>query len=366
MRHDDAPVGAAPSATIAPCRTGAFAVGFAAALLCGLLPWAPARGFSLESDGLRVGLDRPSRPLPLRTAYADKTLDPFFGGSWDRAATFLVPAIPPGMENLRAWSVDELRGALRARGYRLATVRAGDTAVPRLGLVALPRDIDKIDEIPLRKSVFLRSVLPLILMVNEELRTLRKKLEHALTEDSGPGGLSPQRRAWLVDLAARYGVDYGDWTTLLRRVDTVPVSLALAQAVQESGWGRSRFARSGNALFGQRTWSDDVPGLVPDRRDEEAEHRVRAFPDLLSAVRTYMHNLNTHPAYAEFRLQRAAARGRGEAPDPWRLAEWLTHYAEHGDGYIDALHAIMRENRLRDFDRARLAYPAGAKLVDLN
>jgi len=128
----------------------------------------------------------------------------------------------------------------------------------------------------------------------------------------------------------------------------------------------SRFARNGNALFGQRTWNDTVPGLVPLLRDEDADHRVRAFPDLLSAVRTYMHNLNTHPAYDAFRRARAAARARGAAPDPLRLAETLTHYAELGEGYIDAVCALIRVNRLREFDGARLAYPDGAKLADLD
>lgn len=366
MRDDDAPLGAAPRAKIFFCRATALAVGCAAAILCGLSVWTPAEAFTLEPERLRISLDHPIRPLPVRSTYSDKWYDPAFGNAWGRGTTSLVLATPPGMEKLRVWNVMELRAALAARGYRLAAVRAGKMAVPRLGLAALPRDIDQVDGVSLRKSLFLRSVLPLVLLVNEELRALRQEVIHAVRQAAGPGGLSQRRRAWLADLAVRYGVDFGAWTALLQRVDTVPVSLALAQAVQESGWGRSRFARSGNALFGQRTWSDDVPGLVPDERDDDAEHRVRAFPDLLSAVRTYMHNLNTHDAYAEFRLQRAAARDRGEAPDPLRLAEKLTRYAEHGDGYVEALHTIMRENRLIDFDRARLTYPDRTKLADLN
>jgi Bax protein len=334
-------------------------------VFCALAPWATVQGFPRETHALRVGLDRPARPIPVRATYGEKTLAPLFGDSRDHGAVFVVPATPPGMERLRAQSAAELRAALRARGYRLAAIRAGRTAVPRLGLARMPRDIHRIDDVSLRKSLFLRSVLPLVLMVDEELRGLRRALQRTLTEAAGPRGLSPRRRAWLVDLAARYDVDHGDWTALLHRVDTVPVSLALAQAAQESGWGSSRFAREGNALFGQRTWRSEVPGLVPDRRAEDAEHRVRAFSDLLSAVRTYMHNLNTHPAYAAFRRERAAARARGAAPDPRRLAETLTRYAEHGEGYIAAVHAIMRVNRLRDFDAAHLAYPAGTKLADL-
>jgi len=366
MRHDDAPFGAPPRAIGFSRRAALPAVALAVALLCGLQPWAGARALSLQSDDLRAGLDRPARPVPARAAYGDKLSDPFFFGGPRRGAGDLVPAVPSGMVPLRADSAEALRAALRDRGYRLAAIRAGRAAVPRLGLAALPRDIGSIDDVRLRKSLFLRSVLPLVLMVNEELRELRRELQSAIALEAGPGGLSPRRRAWLVDLATRYGVDYGDWAALLRRVDAVPVSLALAQAAQESGWGRSRFARNGNALFGQRTWNDTVPGLVPLRRDEDADHRVRAFPDLLSAVRTYMHNLNTHPAYDAFRRARAATRARGAAPDPLRLAETLTHYAELGEGYIDAVCALIRVNRLREFDGARLAYPDGAKLADLD
>lgn len=331
MADDDAPAGAPPGAVTLRRATAHVAAG-SAAVLCALLPWAPGRAFMLESDELRARQERPAQALPVRAPY-DKTLDFLLG-----------------------------RGA---RGYRLAGIRAGRAAVPRLALAALPRDFASLRDVSQRKTLFLQSVLPLVLLVNEEIRALRAELARAVTEAAGADGASPQRRAFLAAVAARYGVDDGAWTALLRRVDTVPVSLALAQAVQESGWGRSRFARGGNALFGQRTWRDDVPGLVPAERADGAEHRVRSFPDLLSAVRTYMHNLNTHPAYAEFRRDRALARARGVAPDASRLALRLTRYAEHGDGYVEALRGILRANRLRDFDAARLADPAWTKLADI-
>ena len=176
------------------------------------------------------------------------------------------------------------------------------------------------------------------------------------------GDANAQRRAWLSDQAVRYGLAAEKQDTappvrlaqrLLRHVDTVPVSLALAQAAAESGWGRSRFAHDGNALYGQWTMSE-AHGLVPQRRDVGKKHLVRQFGSLLNSVRAYMRNLNSHPAYRTFRAARATARGRGQALDGAKLAHHLEAYSERGAVYIDELRAIMRVNGLGRFDGAIL------------
>ena len=88
-------------------------------------------------------------------------------------------------------------------------------------------------------------------------------------------------------------------------MDEVPVSLALAQAAKETGWGTSRFAQEGNALFGQWTWSGE--GLKPKDSDKSEGHKVMKF-NVTTSVRAYQRNLNTHSSYKDFRKARAELR----------------------------------------------------------
>src|SRR5690606_19969249 len=126
--------------------------------------------------------------------------------------------------------------------------------------------------------------------------------------------LADMQEARLASLAEEYGVPDRDIDKLLLKVDIVPPSLALAQSIEESGWGTSYFARTGNALFGQRGWGSDTPGMAPAVQKAGDTFRVRAFPWVLDAVKAYVHNLNTHPAYAELRRLRAEAREKGSPP----------------------------------------------------
>ena len=141
---------------------------------------------------------------------------------------------------------------------------------------------------------------------------------------------------------------------LLTRVDIVPPSLAMGQCVEESGWGTSRFAAEGNALFGQWTWSED--GIKPEtQRATLGDHRIAAFETPLLAVMAYMHNLNTHPAYEELRARRAEIRKNGERLSGRELARTLSQYSERGEAYIETLHSIMDVNRLDPADDAYLS-----------
>jgi Bax protein len=137
-------------------------------------------------------------------------------------------------------------------------------------------------------------------------------------------------------------------------VDVVPVSLALAQAAIESGWGTSRFARQGNAIFGQWT-SQDGKGLVPSARPEGKTHKVRSFDRLSESVEAYLLNLNTHRAYRDFRTLRQQSRNSGERPKGEVLATGLEAYSEKGEEYVDLLRDMIRVNRLAAFDDAILS-----------
>ncbi len=258
---------------------------------------------------------------------------------------------------LVAGSADGLFMDFRSIGYRLEDVRNGVNPVPRLYVKAIPEDIRAIQSVETRKQVFIKTMLPLILRVNEELRANRARIQE-LTGRMGEGGvLNEADRMWLEAQYERYGVRSGEVETLLKRVDVIPPSLALAQAAEESGWGTSRFALEGRALFGQRTFVDGS-GLVPAAYGDDASFRVKSFDALLDGVRSYARNLNTHNAYAEFRRMRAEMRVTARTPvglNSMRLADALTSYSERGRAYVETIKSIIRVNNLRQLDGARLS-----------
>ena len=259
-------------------------------------------------------------------------------------------------------SVGALTAYFRRLDYRLIDVRSG-ADVPRVFASALPRDFDELQSVEQRKSLFLRTVLPLVLRENERLRGERARLLAARARLQAGAALDPDEREWLDDLAQRYGTAPRDWEALLRRVDSIPPSLALAQAATESAWGTSRFVREGNALFGMWTWSEDVPGIVPQERDDDARHRVRAFPTLEESVRAYMRTLNTHRAYREFRDRRAAQRRAHKHLSGLVLASEVSRYSEQREVYTVQLRSLIRGNGLQQLDRTALGGDATDAVV---
>ena len=145
-------------------------------------------------------------------------------------------------------------------------------------------------------------------------------------------------------------------------MDEIPVSLAIAQAAKETGWGTSRFAQEGNALFGQWTWSGE--GLKPKDSEKNEGHKVMKFNVLQASVRAYQRNLNTHSSYKDFRKERARLRDIGKPLDSIILSEFLDEYAETGNEYVEVLKKIINQNNLQDFDDAKLL-PSSIKLESL-
>ena len=246
---------------------------------------------------------------------------------------------------------DRLRDKFADIDYDLAGVRAGEREVPRLFVTNLPADLSELSSIDERKRLFIQSMLPIILRINEVILQERRRLLALSAKEAAEP--SAGERQWLAALAERYGVEAGDFAALIERADILPPSLALAQAAEESGWGTSRFARDGNAVFGERTFTEGA-GMVPDRRDADKKHEVRAFAVLPVSIITYMLNLNSHWAYESLRRERAKMRAAGEPIDGYRLARTLQRYSERGQAYIETIESIIRGNGLSAFDRARL------------
>jgi Bax protein len=249
----------------------------------------------------------------------------------------------------------------------LQPIREDGSQVPLIDVLRIPEDWPDIVSDVKRKSGFFRTLLPLVLLANQHITNDRDRvlaLKGAL--DAGDE-LVRSDREWLRDLAAHYGIHSDEGadatntiTVLLPRVDAIPASLAIAQAAIESGWGRSRFALQGNALFGQ--WSWDGNGMKPLDASEDSTHRVARFDNLLESVEAYMLNLNSQGSYADFRKIRAAQRAQGHHPDGLTLASTLIHYSQEGTGYAAKLDAIIRANKLSPFDQAILDIE-GAGLV---
>lgn len=268
-----------------------------------------------------------------------------------RARGLLPPAIGDGDEE-RPLSL-QLAQAFEGMGYELNQVARGETAVPRLYLANLPSDLDDLNDPGQRKTLFLSAMLPLVLSMNETIEADRKRLiAYGERVKSGVRIAAPERD-WLDGMFARYGVEDGDLFTLLKRVDVIPPSLALAQAAEESGWGTSRFAQEGNALFGQWTQSQHK-GLIPAERAQNASYAVKSFGSLAEAVKSYAQNLNTHQAYEEFREARWAAREQGQPLDGFALSDTMHRYSKRGDDYVETIRRLIRQNGLGAFDEAKL------------
>ncbi len=206
----------------------------------------------------------------------------------------------------------------------------------------------------LRKQQFFDFLRPLLEAENARIMALRVRLARlaAALPEQRPG---LRDRRWLDDLARDYDLDRSSLPLhrlleeLLRRVDAVPVSLGLAQAAKESGWGTSRFAVDGNALFGQRCF-DAGCGLVPAARRAGSRHEVRTFRTPEAAVASYVRNLNSHPDYEPFRRLRAELRAEGRRPTGFALAQSLHAYSERRDDYVREVRQMIRYNNLGHAD----------------
>lgn len=270
-----------------------------------------------------------------------------------------VRQFSPYRTSLRAESdrtVDAMLRRFEQEGFDLAELRNanGQVEVPRIFLASLPVDIADVNLTEKRKRAFLKVMLPHILRENERITADRHRLEQLHQRIQFGTALSVRDQQWLEQMAELYGVDDVDTAELLNRVDAIPPALALAQAVEESGWGTSRFALMGNAVFGMWTWTPGS-GLVPENRPDGETYEVQRFKSLEHSVAAYMRNLNTKASYREFRDKRSAMRDRNQAADGYQLAGTLHRYSVRGPDYIRTIRSIMKSNSLEQFDAARLA-----------
>jgi len=267
---------------------------------------------------------------------------------------FALDDAPVDTVRLSAATIQEL---FKSTNYNLDDVRKNKLVKP-VTLTLLPEEIIKIENSTKRKNLFIQIILPLIIKENNYIRLDRKKLFSVLNKNKNSGN----EKRWLNLKFKQYGVMNKDVSTLKIRMDEIPVSMAIAQAAKETGWGTSRFAQEGNALFGQWTWSGD--GIKPAGADDDSTHKVMKFKILQASVKAYQRNLNTHSSYKEFRSARAELRDNKKELDSLLLSNYLDRYAETGKQYVKILQQIIRQNQLTDFDDAKLL-PSSIELESL-
>ena len=251
---------------------------------------------------------------------------------------------PTDTVRLSAITIEEL---FKSTNYNLNDVRKNKLVKP-ISLTLLPEEIKQIENVKKRKDLFIQIILPLVIKENNHIKLDRKKLFSILNKNQN----TTAENNWLNSKFKQYGVVNKDLSTLKIRMDEVPASMAIAQAAKETGWGTSRFAQEGNALFGQWTWSGE--GIKPAGADDNSTHKVMKFKVLQASVKAYQRNLNTHSSYRGFRSARAQLRDRNKKLDSIALTEHLDKYAETGKKYVKILQQIIKQNNLKDFDDAKL------------
>ena len=267
---------------------------------------------------------------------------------------FKFDDLPSDTVRLSALTIEQLFVETK---YNLKDVRETKLVKPVV-LSLLPEEMKMIESTKKRKNLFIQIILPLILEENNRIKLDRKKLFSILNRSHN----SNKEKKWLNQKFKQYGVINKDLSTLKIRMDIIPVSIAIAQAAKETGWGTSRFALEGNALFGQWTWSGE--GIKPANADNDTTHKIMKFKILKSSVRAYQRNLNTHSSYKEFRMARAELRDNKRNLDSLILANYLDKYAETGKEYVKILKKIINQNNLTDFDDAKLL-PSSLQLKSL-
>ena len=224
---------------------------------------------------------------------------------------FLVMAIVSGTmvfydTNAHITSYRKMQQLFLNSNYDLEKIRNKEADVPRIFIKSLPNDFNMIESQKERKDLFIKFLLPLILKKNEELKENREKLLLIKEKIDKNQSLTDDENSFFENIKQEYKTETGDIKDILVKLDEISVSMALGQAIQETGWGESRFLIKGNSIFAEWTWGGE--GMLPRARKSGLIHRIKTFPTLYDSVDSYGNNLNKTRYYAGFRRMRARLR----------------------------------------------------------
>jgi Bax protein len=243
------------------------------------------------------------------------------------------------------------------RFFLISTFLLGLTA-GGLGLYyhLVDREVEPVWNLPNSHVDFIHFILGYATTSNESIVNQRKRLLLLYQDFQKQKRIPLRQRHWLLDLAKKYKETNADftqevtWQNLIKKVDVIPNSLAIAQAIEESGWGRSRFAKEGNNFFGMWCVTENC-GMTPGARPDGARHQVQIFSSPLQSVSEYMLALNSRVFYSEFRLVRAQLRRQSQLMSGLVLADTLDNYSTAGTEYTDRIVAIIKRYHLEFFDK---------------
>ena len=257
------------------------------------------------------------------------------------------------------FTTDDLNKIFDKQKYYISSVR-DKKLVPNISINKFPKDFNLISSTKDKKSLFIRSLLPLIISENNKIKEANKRIKKI--DNNTFEYIARDDALWLKKQFKNYKVKSHHIDDLIAKVDIIPVSIALAQAAIESGWGTSRFVSEGNALFGQWSWFKGS-GIIPKKRDSDETYEIKSFENLRQSVAAYMKNLNSHNNYSEFRAVRNNYRINNSKINSIKLIKYLSNYAENTE-YSKILEKIIKKNDLQEFDQV-VIYILPYKLVNL-
>jgi len=209
----------------------------------------------------------------------------------------------------------------------------------------------KIRNSKLKKAAFVNTLLPKIKEAEKKILSDRAFIENFFNNYLFTYSLKDRHDIErLIKISKRYRIKqmYNE-AEYLEKVDSIPISLVLAQSAVESAWGDSRFAKEGNNLFGEWTWGKK--GIIPEGRDENATHRLRIFNTLDDSIARYMLNLNRHRSYKEFRVLRAHKRAEKENFTGLDAAAKMTNYSQMREVYSRLLANVIKSNAFTGYEK---------------
>ncbi len=220
-----------------------------------------------------------------------------------------------------------------------------------LNAQGLPKEYYEIEDNKKQKKYFFEYFYKLIEKENLDILKERDFISSYLDNDILSIDYNSKEFKKLLKIKEKYKVKkLFSKKGYLKKVDIIPPSLALAQAAVESGWGKSRFIKEANNIFGHWTYNPKI-GLLPENRDEDAKHFIRIFKNLSNSVKKYMLNLNSNKAYKQFQETRYKQRIKSKELNGMKLSQTLINYSGIAQEYLKMLKDVIRQNKLVQYDK---------------
>ena len=215
----------------------------------------------------------------------------------------------------------------------------------------MPKDYFEIKDRKKAKEYFFEYIYKLSELENKKILQERNIIKNILS--SNILHINPKSREFskLLKIKKKYRINkLYNLKSYMMKIDIIPPAMVLAQAAIESGWGKSRFMREANNIFGHWTYNPKI-GMIPKQRDEGDKHFIRVFKSLQSSISAYMLNLNRNPAYKTFQKKRYKIRLDNKQATGLELSQTMINYSGIGKEYLVILKTVIEKNELEKYDK---------------